>query len=343
MSTLIDEVVTMTISRDSVGVTRADFGTILILGNSKPDLDPNLKSYFSLSEVVEDFETDKLEYIIASKIFAQNIKPDKIVIAQVHSDDSETFVQAYNRISLNYGNSFYGVVLTSQVETDILAITAVVQTQKKLLALVSNDPGVKINADGNILKQLKTFNYSKSFLVYTDILDYVNAAWLGRMLPIEPGSATWAFKSLVGIAGTSLLNASNRAAIKENSGNYYMTLAGSDVTFQGTVISGEYIDVIHGIDWMESFIQENIIQLLKSVPKIPMNNAGIGLVENSLNASLEECVARGIINPNYTITVPKSIDISVNDKLNRSLVGVNFNATVTGAIHNIAINGHITV
>lgn len=344
MTTLIDEVVNITITRDSVGITRADFGTILILGNSVPDINPNLKTYTSLSEVSTDYGTNTPEYFIAFHIFAQPIKPDKILIAQVIADPAETFVQAYNRLSLSHGEEFYAVVSTSLADVDVLAIAAVVETQSKIFATISADVDIKADANNNILKQLNALNYNRTFLMYTETpTDWANAAWLGRILPLQPGSATWAYKELIGVNDNSNLNSTERANIKLRKGNYFTELAGIEVTFLGTMVSGEYIDVIHGLDWLESFIQENIAQLLIAAPKIPYNNNGIGLIENSLRASLQEGVLRGIINQDFIITVPDILNVSLADKAARLLKNVNFTATLTGAIQNIIINGSVTV
>ena len=343
MATLIDEVVNITITRDSVGITRADFGTILILGDSVPGIDPNLKTYTSLAEVTVDYGTNTPEYFISMHIFAQPIKPDKILIGQKQNTDA-AFIDAYNRLSLSNGEQFYAVVMTSLVDADVLAVAAAVETQSKIFATISADTDIKADANNNILKQLNALNYNRTYLMYTETpTDWANAAWLGRMLPLQPGSATWAYKELIGVNDNSNLNATERANIKLRKGNYFTELAGIEVTFLGTMVSGEYIDVIHGLDWLEAFIQENIAQLLIAAPKIPYNNNGIGLVENSLRASLQEAVLRGIINQDFIITVPDILNVSSANKAARLLTDVKFTATLTGAIQNIVINGSVTV
>lgn len=343
MATLIDEVVNITITRDSVGITRADFGTILILGDSVPGIDPNLKTYTSLAEVTVDYGTNTPEYFISMHIFAQPIKPDKILIGQKQNTDA-AFIDAYNRLSLSNGEQFYAVVMTSLVDADVLAVAAAVETQSKIFATISADTDIKADANNNILKQLNALNYNRTYLMYTERpTDWANAAWLGRMLPLQPGSATWAYKELIGINDNSNLNATERANIKLRKGNYFTELAGIEVTFLGTMVSGEYIDVIHGLDWLEAFIQENIAELLIAAPKIPYNNNGIGLVENSLRASLQEAVLRGIINQDFIITVPDILNVSSANKAARLLTDVKFTATLTGAIQNIVINGSVTV
>lgn len=343
MATLIDEVVNITITRDSVGITRADFGTILILGESVPGIVPNLKTYTSLVEVTVDYANGTPENQIAFHIFAQPIKPDKILIGQKQATDAN-FIDAYNRLSLSNGEEFYAVVMTSLIDADVLAVAAVVETQSKIFATISADVDIKADANNNILKQLNALNYNRTFLMYTETpTDWANAAWLGRMLPLQPGSATWAYKELIGVNDNSNLNATQRANIKLRKGNYFTELAGIEVTFLGTMVNGEYIDVIHGLDWLESFIQENIAELLIAAPKIPYNNNGIGLIENSLRASLQEAVLRGIINQDFVITVPDILNVSSANKAARLLTNVNFTATLTGAIQNVVINGSVTV
>jgi Protein of unknown function (DUF3383) len=346
MATIIDEVVDITITRDSVGVTRADFGTILILGDSEPDRSPNVRTYASLAEVLLDFDADSTEVDIATGIFAQAIKVDKILIGQVNTeaDPAETFFSAYARISAEYSDKYYGVIITSLDSGDILTVAAAVEAESKIFGVISNDEDIKNNVGNNLLKTLKELGYNRTYLMYTEgIFNWANAAWMGRMFPLDAGSATWAYKDLVGVGDRSELTAAQRANLKEFNGNYFTELAGGKVTFLGVMVSGEYIDVIHGLDWLEAFIQENIVELLKSVPKIPYNNNGIGLVENSLRASLQEGVLRGIINEGFVITTPDVLNISSADKTARLLKDIKFTATLTGAIQNIVINGSVTV
>jgi Protein of unknown function (DUF3383) len=352
MAALIDEVVNITITRDTLGITRADFGTILIIGDTFNNV-AEVKTYTSLAEVGADYiiidqenqlQVQTPEYIIASKIFAQVIKPTKILIAQQTTGDG-SIITTYQRVSLMYGNQFYAVLSTADAsENTVLELAAVVETQTKIYGVSCNNSAVLTDSE-SILSKLHALNYNRTFLIYGGYfnpLEYPAAAWMGRMLPVTPGSATWAYKNLVGVKPDSL-NSVQRTNIKANKGNFYSSLAGVPVTFEGTMVSGEYIDVIHGLDWLESYIQENIAALLIAAPKIPYDNNGIGLVENSLRASLKEAALRGIINEDFIITTPDILDVSRADKASRTLTNVKFTAVLTGAIQNIIINGVVTV
>jgi len=77
----IDQIVQVNINRESVGLTETGFGVPLILGEHTRTSE-KVKSYFSLSEVSEDFQTSDLEYKKAVALFSQAIKPEKIMIGK---------------------------------------------------------------------------------------------------------------------------------------------------------------------------------------------------------------------------------------------------------------------
>jgi hypothetical protein len=339
---LIDEIIKIQITRDNVGITRVGFGTALILGETKETFPNIVVSYTNLAEVLVDFAANTPEYIMASKLFGQTFKPEKILIAQ--KADSDTLLDAYI-LAQTYNDDFYATVISSNETEDILAMAAQVETESRILALSSQQVDIITDEDDNILQQLHNLNYVRTFLFYHQNANTLRpeSALLGKMLPTTPGSETWAYKTLNGVTASDL-NALYRSMLRLNKGVFYSTLAGVDVTFDGYMVGGEYIDVIHGLDWMEQFIKENIASLFINSGKIPYNNNGIGLIENSLRASLQEAVNRGIINEGFTITTPDVLTISNTNKSNRILPDVFFDATLTGAIQGInQITGTVSV
>ena len=79
---------------------------------------------------------------------------------------------------------------------------------------------------------------------------------------------------------------------------------------------------------------------------------GIQIIRNALQKALDLGVARkgiapeeldsdGRKIPSYTITVPRSADVSVNNKANRLLQDVRFTARLAGAIHVVEIRGSL--
>jgi hypothetical protein len=362
---VIEEIVQLTITRQNAGLARANFGIPLILGASVPGLTPNPKPYTSLSAVAADFiftTTDNTtspatvtkvitdEYIMAAKIFAQDIKPAKIYIAQltgdeitVAADDTVTydFGAAYDRITMN-NSEFYGLLLTSaagQDDIELIALKVDADEQPRILgvsAIVTDYTSIP-----NILNDLHNLNYKRTFYTEDNVANnFIPAAWMGKMLPMQPGSATWAFKNLNSVQAADI-GELNRLEIDQNNGNYYVNAAGSSFTVNGKMLGGDYIDTIIGIDWLDNTIKIDMTELFKTAPKVPYNTAGITLVENTLNGSLAKAVQNGIINE-YEITVPRYEDTTSSERGTRVLNNVSFTAVLTGAIQKVVINGVVT-
>ncbi len=341
--TLLDEIIKIQIVRNDVSITRVGFGTALIVGNTNSNFPGIIKDYVNLAEVGLDFAANSTEYLMATKLFGQQFKPDRILITQQLAQTS--LLNAY-LVAQNIDPDFYAVLLTSTIESDVLAFAAQIETENRIFATSTQDPNVLNNDPDNILEKLKELNYDHTFMFVHSAANTVRpeAALLGRMLPTVAGSETWAYKTLTGVPSDNLLYADERANIRENFGIFYANLAGVNVTQEGSMVNGEFIDTIHGLHWLEQYIKENIAALLIASGKIPYNNQGIGLVENALRASLQEAVNRGIINEDYVVTTPDVTTISLINKADRVLPDVTFDATLTGAIHKInQITGTVTV
>ena len=172
----------------------------------------------------------------------------------------------------------------------------------------------------------------------------MEAAWMGKIFPLEPGQATWKFKTLAGITATNL-SSSERSAVLGRNGNLMTEIGGVDITEEGTMASGEFIDVIRGVDWIHARIQERVFTLLVNTSKVPYTNAGITMVENEVRAVLSEATLNGILSEDepYTVTVPNVLDIAQPDKATRCLPDVKFSGVLAGAIHKVKIQGVVTV
>jgi hypothetical protein len=345
---LIEEIININITNETVTTVGDSFGITMILGNSVPNLNPNVKEYISLTAVAADFANNTPEYLKASKLFSQVIRPSKILIGQKTEDDAD-YVSAYNRIS-SERNDFYALVVCTVNEEDIQALSTSVATQKKMLGISSSSAGILENANDNLFQVLKNTNTNRTFGIFSAnpiANNYPEAALLGKMIPSTPGASTWCYQNLIGVTATNLLTDQDRANIQLNNGNYYMSFGGKDCIIDGRTFSGEFIDTIVGLDWLEYYIQANLASLLVNVSnrfdKIPYTSDGLNLVKSNINASLEQAVTNGIIDPDFEITMPNILNIPAIDKTERIVRGIEFTASKTGAIHRFVINGIATV
>jgi hypothetical protein len=167
------------------------------------------------------------------------------------------------------------------------------------------------------------------------------AAYFGKMLTKNPGSATWKFKELQSVP-TYELTQGQVSNLESKNATWYMTTADVPMTSNGQVASGEYIDVIHGLDWLQARIQNLVFTALVNVDKVPFTDEGVQMVVSPLKAALEEGKKNGIL-ASYEIVFPAVAEVSVTDKGKRFLPDVNFTGVRAGAIHSTKINGVVTL
>ena len=265
-----------------------------------------------------------------------------LVVARI---DGESYTQALTKI-VQESDDWYALAIESRTDANILLVASWISTRKKIFAIASSDTDILGTGTADIAGQLEALNYDRTISIFNALAAtiYPEFAWFGKMLPTDPGSATWMFKTLTGIVATVLTSGERTNALAKNC-NIYHSVGGVDMTEEGKVASGEYIDIIRGIDWLQARMMEKIFGHLINRPKIPFTDAGIAVVEADVRAILDLGIAKGLIaeTPAYTVTVPLAADVSSANKIARNLPSVKFNATLAGAIHKIAVAGIVTV
>lgn len=169
------------------------------------------------------------------------------------------------------------------------------------------------------------------------------AAWVGRMFPLDPGSATYAYKRLSGV-GADDWTSTERTLIESSThkGNHYASEAGIAITRPGKSFGGEWIDVVIGLAWLQARLEERLFSLLVNNPKIPYTDEGVALVVAEVEAQLREAQNRGVLAPGWAVTAGAVADADDADKAARILRDVEFTAVLAGAIHTINIVGTVT-
>lgn len=261
-------------------------------------------------------------------------------------------------IAITGGTSQPSDTLTFQgipTEAEVKLAAAWAETQVKIFFYFTTDTDCLNPAvTSDIMSYMEAQNYDRTVGIYyyltTENADdaesgeYIHGAWPGETLPYDAGSQTWKFKTLTGVPAYEL-NSSQKTALEDKNGNYYVTVAAVDIMCSGKVASGEWIDVIRGIDWITANLQETIYGELVNVRKIAFTDSGIAIIDGLIRGVLDEASRQGIINPIDVdgVSVPKAADVSAANKQNRNLPDVTFTATLQGAIHKVTIVGTVTV
>ncbi len=196
---------------------------------------------------------------------------------------------------------------------------------------------------GDTLDDLQGLNYDRTFAVYHPSPASMNgASWLGTRLPWDPGKATWKFAQPDGVTAVNLTSTQTANLVAKN-GNFLQTTAGIDIMREGKMVGGEFIDKIRDLDFLEDDLTASVYEVLAAALKVPYTNQGIAMIENAIRGSLLRAVALGIIDSDFTITVPKVVNTSANDRAIRRLSGVKFSCRMQGAIHSVTITGVVSV
>jgi len=242
-------------------------------------------------------------------------------------------------------DDWYCLILTSNAEDDIMNAASDIEQRRKIFICRSDEASVITGSTTDLGSDLKALNYVRTALLWCeDEEQFPDAAWAGRVLPDDPGSETWMFKTLAGIAADNLTSGQAAAAHGKNV-NTYETIGGVSITRNGTMAQGEFIDVTRFIDWVVARIQEAIYSRLVNLEKIPYTDAGVAIIEGEVRKVLEMGERVGGISPDpkYTVTVPKVSAVSVANRGARLLPDVNFDFQVAGAVHKVEVNGTISV
>lgn len=377
MSSNLDRLCTVDISLASPISDNASFDSVLILGPApatpkKGKSIPAVGVFNTLGDLTElgfvatGSGADPVG-VAARVAFSQTPRPKEVYVALMGQEtvpvaDGEgeevTVPQTVadvleNALSMNGWYCICPVGLTAEQVAEVIQWT---ETQNKLCGYIDNDPEAPIVEAGL---------YLRSFPVYARVTE----DQLDNDIPMEnrygahvaiatvamsnhAGVETWANNVLATIT-PSKLSATFIKSLEAGNFTFVLTVASKNITQGGKTGGGEWIDVIRFRDWLQNDMQVRIVNLLVVNPKIPYTDAGIGLVENQMLASLKEGQqwggiapteydADGNANPGYVTSVPLAADLSATQKASRILTDCRFSARLAGAIHVVEVKGYLT-
>lgn len=375
MSEILDRIVNCDISIEKPVMDSASFGTVLIIGDAPPDGGKDLRpidKYASLTEVTDAGWKEGSEiYKAARAAFLQEHKPELIYIAvrqkSAEDDDKEDIPEEEaeaqtKRTAIAIGTEgelekfsdtvrrvlgmpgWYGLALAGADTVDYDEVAYIIESAEKLFAF-------SVQAKELPLPLSRT-DYLRTAVIYSESADeYAHVAWLTECFSYAPGSETWAYKMLSGVKATELTTR-EMGRFDEANVNYYISCANKDITLQGKVVGGEWIDVIRFRDWLKNEMQIKIFSLFVKYPKIPYLDSGITLVENQMRAALQNGQEAGGIAmtefdeneepvEGFTVTVPKAASLSSAERASRKLRNCRYTARLAGAIHMVEIQGNL--
>ena len=242
---------------------------------------------------------------------------------------------------------FYAVAVNVNSAANVTDVAAWVAANKRIAAFApqASDPG-DYTATANALR---TGDNDRAFSLVrkNGRRQFSEAGWLGDCLPRDPGTETWAYKSITGSTTDAWTETQINTLDTDNS-NYYVEIAAVPVTYPGKAHGGEWIDVVRGLDWLEARIQEAVFGALVNAPKIPYTDGGAQVIASQVKGVLlaaEGTPERpGLLEPgSSSVSVPLVADVPSGDRAARHLPNVEFVCRLAGAIHTVTVVGTVNV
>ncbi len=277
----------------------------------------------------------------------ESLEPTYLKIEMDHAEPATTVAADLTAIRA-VDDSWYMLYTLYNSDAYVKAAAAAIEgitTNPKMYAADLNHSEVATLADGggDTLDDLQGLNYDRTFVTYhPSPVRMAGAAWAGTRLPYSPGSATWKFAQPDGVPAVTLTSTQSTNLVNKN-GNFLQTTAGLDIMREGVTVGGEFIDKVRDLDWLKEEVEKSVFEVLVGAKKVPMTNAGIAMVENALRGALTRAFNAGVIDSDFSISVPKVSAISTSNRALRILPDIKWSARMQGAVHKVLISGVISV
>lgn len=249
-------------------------------------------------------------------------------------------------------DDFYFVTAEDHTSIYVLAMAAAVQALEKMYFVSTQEQASITTAYStsatDILARLRTGNFTRTVGFWSQDANtrFRECNYVGVNAPYSPDvrSVVWSLVQLAGVpvaqnSSNNQLTATQSQNLDNRNASYVRsTLAGLRVE-GGQTASGEWIDNIRTLDTMAARVREGQVALFANQAggKVPGNATGVGLAVAALRAALNPFVASTAIEPGFVIDSDNTtIDIGT-----RTLNGLSFTATLSGAIIRVVINGSL--
>lgn len=206
---------------------------------------------------------------------------------------------------------------------------------------------------------------ARAAVIYTDeayLSEEADASYTGNVGPFYPKSVTWKFKrpqdgNAATSEGTKLitlpkLTEAERNELLDNHVNYLTEEYKRQYVKDGTCLDGEFIDVVLGGDWIAKRMRDLLYGLLLDNANINYGDDGFGFISTAVLQALAEAADEdhNIISRDpetragvFTVVIPKYEESTEEQRRNRVMPDITWEALLSGAIHQVKTKGVLRV
>ena len=374
MSYNIDNIVNVNVSLSQTGLQVGNFGSVTVFADEAEGELPadflvdTYRVYSSISELSEDFSSDKETYKSGAKLLGAIPKQKQINVWATN------IVDATIDVTLNKARDkfwwFYSV-FTKDVYADIPSVLLIAEwCNENMSYFINNQTGANVTAirDVSVVNDIATqltaegYKFSDTFSHATD--PYSGSAlipWFTNVnYSVTNSTITGEYKRLSGVVAEDLTTTENTAMKNKNVTSYQIVELDGQKD-NGRVIntvthSGEYLDAVIDLEAFVNYIQVAVYNVITGSPnKIPQTPSGQHTVIVGADSVGDQFIENGYlgareyvdtstgetkISRGYEmITKPEDIyTISDDDRAKRLCAPIIIDAYPSGAIQGATIN-----
>lgn len=263
--------------------------------------------------------------------------------ATVEDGSADAGIAADLAAAIAADNDFYGVLASTTAATEIAALGAACATAKRIFGALSLDSDNFTTDDGVAYTLEGTTNNYTYVLPTRDSIGQGEAGLMARQFALAPGASSWAHKAINGQTADALAQGELDGA-RDNNALTYFYESGISHTLDGKACGGRFLDIVRGIDWLDSVIHSNMLTVMIAQEKIPYTDSGAALFETALRGALGAAETAGLLAPGWSIARGAVADQSAADKAARVFPALSWNAVLAGGIHTVnPVSGTVTL
>jgi len=337
----IEDIVDVNITLGDRPIAQSNFSTPLILSADAPFAPDRILTVTGVEDMVSAGYADgDAAYEMVALIFGGDNPPREAIIGNVDvTGSSETYIEALAAIEAETTDWFF-ILADTHTEAEQEALAQYAEAERKMYITSSSSADIPDGTAGNLLETFKDLQYDNTLLWPHADADtvYPEGAIVGAMAGLREGSSTLHGKTLSGVP-TNKWTRTQANYIQDNNGFQYVNIGGVGFALDGKMVSGRFFDVTRGALWLEARLEEDLFGLLKRQSdlgrKISYDAVGLAVIEGVIYERLSLAVARNFLaaDPAPTVIMPNLANIPDNDKANRELNEVQFEAVLAGAVH----------
>lgn len=295
--------VAILLNDDDTGIADVDAAIATVVGDEvlNATFDGTTWTGTAAGSITAD-ENDPLKYQVAGRIVfvaGADISVGYSVVKAESFTDVITDIRHQN-------DSWFMSFTTSRNPTLLTQIADWTEAQLNKMAVLIDDGGAVYSSDpkwplGGITQYLFDKQFAGSFAITTRVdSNYLDAALAGRCLTMQPGSETWALKTLSGVVADNFTETDYQTITAINGNTFEDYGSGVIVTYPGTCGDGEAIEVVRFCYWLSDYMQKNLATLTINQKKLFYAPSGIELVCKNMESSLKTGQDNGGILEGFT-------------------------------------------